>query len=91
MDQITIEEATKTQMDTAFTELRKNFQSNETRPYKWRKETLQHLRKTIKESEPDILEALQKDLKMGAFNGYVSGVGVMISLIDHVLDNLDKW
>ena len=78
-------------MDTAFTELRKNFASNETRPYQWRKDTLVHLRKVIKESEGDILQALNKDLKLGALPAYVSGIGVCVSLIDHVLDNLAKW
>lgn len=91
MDQITIQEAEKIQMDTAFNELSKNFQSNETRSYKWRKETLQHLRKTIKESEEEILDALNKDLLLVGNNAYASGIGVIIALIDHVLDNLEKW
>lgn len=91
MDSITIKEAEKIQMDTAFSELRKNFASNNTRSYEWRKETLQHLRKVIKESEPNILDALQKDLNMGTFNAYLSGIGVSLMLIDHTLDNLKRW
>lgn len=91
MEHIKIEEAEKIQMDTAFSELRKNFASNETRSYQWRKDTLLHLRKVLKELENEISQALYSDLKLGAMPAYVTGVGVCVSLLDHAISNLADW
>ena len=91
MDPTKVIEAEKVQMDTAFSELTKNFQSNVTRPLQWRKETLEHLRKVIKESEASIIESLKKDLNLGEMNAYLCGVGIPVMLIDHVLSNLSEW
>ena len=86
-----IKDAEKVQMDTAHSELLKNFQTNETKTYRWRRDTLLHLRKIVKESQPAIETACKKDLQMSPYASYISNTGIALSSIDSALQNLKEW
>lgn len=91
MEPRTIQDAEKVQMDTAHSELLKNFKCNETKSYRWRRDTLLHLRKLVKAAEPAIEKACRQDLKMSPYASYISNTGIALSTIDNVLQNLKEW
>ena len=52
---------------------------------------LQQLKNSILKNEEVIYSALYKDLKKSKFEAYISEIGILISEIDLVIKNIDKW
>ncbi len=73
------------------TALRQYFMSGVTRPYKFRKEQLQRLKKAILDHEKDLYDALYQDLKKGPEECWITELGVVISEINVALNNLRRW
>ncbi len=67
------------------------FKSNATRSYQFRKEQLKKLYKAVQQFEPQILEALQKDLHKSAEESYATEVGVVLAELTHCIKHLKEW
>ncbi|MGG3801420.1 aldehyde dehydrogenase [Metabacillus fastidiosus] len=67
------------------------FHTNKTKDLNFRLQQLQKLREGIKEYEPKITEALQKDLGKHPFESYTMEVGFTLNSITHTMKRLKKW
>lgn len=67
------------------------FQSQKTKPYKFRKSQLRKLKSVIKEREEQILSALRKDFGKHPFETYVTEIGQVYEEINYALKNLSQW
>jgi aldehyde dehydrogenase (NAD+) len=67
------------------------FESGETLSYKFRKDALELLKKTIIKYEEEINSALYSDLKKSKEETWVSETGLLISEIKDAIKNLKKW
>ena len=70
---------------------KKFFESGKSRDINFIKRKLQQLKNTILKNEEFIYSALYKDLKKSKFEAYISEIGMLISEIDLVAKNIDKW
>ena len=70
---------------------KKFFESGKSRDINFIKKKLQQLKNSILKNEEDIYSALYKDLKKSKFEAYISEIGILISEIDLVIKNIDKW
>ena len=70
---------------------RNYFETGATRPLAWREAQLTALKRLLVEQEDAIQESLQKDLRKGVYEGYISEIGFVISEVDFALKNLKKW
>ena len=70
---------------------KKFFESGKSRDINFIKRKLQQLKNSILKNEEDIYSALYKDLKKSKFEAYISEIGILISEIDLVIKNIDKW
>lgn len=70
---------------------KKFFESGKSRDINFIKRKLQQLKNSILKNEKDIYSALYKDLKKSKFEAYISEIGILISEIDLVIKNIDKW
>src|SRR5579872_4634023 len=71
--------------------LRRYFQTGITRPYAWRRQQLQALKKAILEHGTEIQAALYTDLKKSPEEAYGTEIGLVIAELNHTLKNLRRW
>ena len=71
--------------------LRAAFDSGRTRPVEWRTTQLHALKRMLAEREPDLLEALRRDLGKPAVEGFVTDIAFVRAEIDYTLAHLDEW
>ncbi|GGH67595.1 aldehyde dehydrogenase family protein [Phaeocystidibacter marisrubri] len=67
------------------------YKTRVTRPISFRKEQLRLLKQAIQKHESEITDALHRDFKKPAWEGWVSEIGVVYAEIDHTLSHLKKW
>ncbi len=66
------------------------FEKGSTRNIDFRIRQLLHLKKSIKNNEPQILEALKKDLNKSPFESYATEVGMVLEEINYLLKNIRR-
>ena len=67
------------------------FKSHKTKDISFRIALLKQLKFEILSREQDIYDALKKDFNKSEFESYISEIGIVLSEIDLVLNNLRKW
>ena len=67
------------------------FRTGATLPVRFRLEALDKLRRAIKQYEPQLLEAMHRDLGKSASEAYMCEVGLTLSEISHVRSHLRRW
>ncbi|OHE30372.1 MAG: aldehyde dehydrogenase, partial [Tenericutes bacterium GWC2_39_45] len=67
------------------------FQSDKTRSYAFRMESLNKLRDAIILYEKDIVSALKKDLNKSEFEAYITEIGVTLLELNYVMKHLKTW
>lgn len=67
------------------------FQSGATRSCSFRTTQLKKLQSVIKEYEPRIYEALQKDLHKSPEEAYATEIGILYAEINYMLQHLRQW
>lgn len=71
--------------------MRAYFDTGVTRPYKFRKEQLERLRKSVNEHLQDLHEALYTDLKKSPEESWITETGFLLSEIKFAIANLKQW
>jgi aldehyde dehydrogenase (NAD+) len=71
--------------------MRRHFQTGITRPYAWRIQQLQALKRAIRENEPGIHSALYADLKKSPEESYGTETGLVLAELNTALKQLRKW
>lgn len=71
--------------------LRDHFESGATRPFKFRRDALQALKRELKKHEEALLEAMYADMRKPPFEAYMADIGQVHAEIDEALDNLRQW
>lgn len=71
--------------------MRHYFNSGVTKPYQFRKEQLQHLKRALTKYESALHEALYTDLKKNPEECWVTETGFVLSEINAALKNLRDW
>lgn len=66
------------------------FKRGSTKSIGFRKKTLQKLRRVIIDHEPQILEALHKDLGKPKFEAYTSEIGIVLKELDYFIKNIEQ-
>lgn len=67
------------------------FQQNHTRDIAFRKQQLRKLKQLIEDYEPQIIDALNKDLKKPAYESLMLEIGPMYADIQFILKRLSRW
>ncbi|MFH0975717.1 MAG: aldehyde dehydrogenase [Spirochaetota bacterium] len=67
------------------------FNTGSTKEISFRIEQLKKLKSALKKYEPEIMQALYKDLRKSDFESYLTELGVLYSGIDYALANIKKW
>lgn len=70
---------------------RRAFANGQTRPPRWRVETLRRLRESVVSHEGALLQALAADFAKPAFEAWATEVGFILADIDHTIAQLDRW
>lgn len=70
---------------------REYFATGHTKDIEFRIDLLNILKKNIEKYEDDISDALYKDLGKSKFESYATEIGITLSEISHITDNLKKW
>lgn len=82
-------------MDTSFTNqlsvMRLFFDSGVTKPYQFRKEQLQKLKKAVLDHEQELYDALFTDLKKSPEETWVTETGFLLAEINNAIKNLRRW
>ena len=76
---------------TAVDEARAAFARGVTKPYAWRVEQLQGLRRMLVENEAEIAASLRDDLGKGSTEAWLTEIGFVVAEIDHTVANLRSW
>ena len=71
--------------------LRTSFESGRTRPYEWRRDQLQALRRMLTEREPELFDALAADMGKPGTEAYAADVGFVVAELDYTLKRLRRW
>lgn len=79
------------QISEIYNKQRHYFDSGSTRDYRFRKDQLQKLKKLIKNSEAEILQAMKDDFGKSTFEAYASEVGFFYEEVNLTLDKLREW
>ncbi len=79
------------QISDIYRKQRHYFESGTTREYRFRKNQLQKLKKLIKESEAEIMEAMRADFGKSTFESYASEVGFFYEEVNLAIENLREW
>ncbi|MBD1371028.1 aldehyde dehydrogenase [Hazenella sp. IB182357] len=72
-------------------EQKKFFDQKGTRDIEYRIRNLEKLRDAIKRYEPDIVNAIKKDLNKSEFDTYLTEIGFVLSEIKHTIKHLRRW
>ena len=70
---------------------REFFQSNQTKDIQFRKNQLVKLKKTLKQNEDFLLQAIYKDFKKSEFEAYMTELAFTYHEIDLALKNISQW
>lgn len=70
--------------------MRNYFESGATKPYQFRKEQLQKLKKAVLKHEQDISDALYKDLHKSPEEAWLTETGMVLSEINYFLKRMNK-
>lgn len=81
----------KTRILDVINKQKKFFASEKTLDIKFRLEQLKTLKKAIIEFQPQIFEALEKDLGKSFFESYATEVGLVLDEIGFFIKNIKKW
>ncbi|MGD8399902.1 MAG: aldehyde dehydrogenase [Bacillota bacterium] len=65
--------------------------AGQTRSLEWRLTALKKLKAAILRSEPDLIAALETDLRKPRLESYTSELGMIVTEINYALANLKKW
>jgi aldehyde dehydrogenase (NAD+) len=71
--------------------MRHYYESGATKPYRFRKEQLQHLRRALDKYEEPLHKALYADLKKSPEESWVTETGFVRHEISNALRNLEEW
>lgn len=71
--------------------LRIYFNTGATKPYEFRKQKLETLRKSILQYEKELLKVLHDDLKKNPEESWVTEIGFVLAEIRHALKHLQRW
>ena len=72
-------------------DMRRYYDSGETRPVSFRIEQLRKLKSMIRSHEDEIVHALYNDLKKPPFESYASEIGIMYVEIEHAIRHVKSW
>lgn len=67
------------------------FNSNQTKPVRFRKEQLIKLKAVLKSCEQELTEAVYKDFQKGTFNTFLTEFTGLYSELDNAIRNVKKW
>lgn len=70
---------------------RARFETGATRPLDFRRSQLQKFHAALERREPELLSALQSDLRKSLFQGYATELGLVQAEIRHALKHLHRW
>jgi len=70
---------------------RARFETGATRPLDFRRSQLQKFHAALERREPELLSALQADLRKSLFQGYATELGLVQAEIRHALKHLHRW
>lgn len=65
--------------------------SGATRPLEFRREQLRNLGHALARHEPDLLAALQADLRKSPYQAYGTELGMVVTEVSHVIRRLPTW
>ncbi len=77
--------------EPVITRLRTTFATGRTRPVEWRRHQLKALDRLLRESEGDLLGALEADLGKSATEAYLTEIGFVRAEIAETLRHLGSW
>ena len=80
-----------TEFENMLREHREYFAKGETLPVRFRMEALIRLKKSIRAHEPELLGALDQDLRKSEFEAYETEIGIVLDSIGRVLSHLPEW
>lgn len=89
--QITSDQATDGGAAGVLADMRRVFNTGRTRSLQWRSEQLRAIEKMCDESEPEIAEALARDLGRSSFEAWLGDVGSTKAEAAYARKNLKKW
>jgi aldehyde dehydrogenase (NAD+) len=78
-------------MDSTLAELRRYFNTGVTRPYSFRREQLQKLKRSILAHEQELYQSLYADLKKSPEESWVTEIGMVIAEINAAIKHLQNW
>ncbi len=78
-------------METSIRRLREYFHTGATVEYEYRMSKLKALKRSIIQHEGEIIQALSEDLGKGAYESYLTEIGIVLSEISLFEKNLKKW
>ncbi len=76
---------------TQLNNIREFYNSGATKMLSFRKQQLLNLKAILLKYEKEIYSALYEDLKKSPEECWVTEIGIVLSEINHVLNNIDKW
>ena len=78
-------------MKTIIDQQKRYFNSDQTKPVKFRIEQLTKLKQVIKDYEQELTEAVFRDFQKGKFNTYLTEFSGVYTELDHAIKNVAKW
>jgi aldehyde dehydrogenase (NAD+) len=72
-------------------DMRRYYNSGETRSVSFRIEQLRKLKSMIRSHEDEIIQSLHNDLKKPSFESYASEIGIMYVEIEHAIRHVKSW
>jgi acyl-CoA reductase-like NAD-dependent aldehyde dehydrogenase len=82
---------TSTDISQTVADMRRYFNTGETRPVSFRVEQLRKLKSMIRSHEDEIIHARYNDLKKPPFESYASEIGIMYVEIEHAIRHVKSW
>lgn len=78
-------------IDEVYNSKRMFFDKGNTHHYNFRLDSLKRLKKSIKQREESIIEALKLDLNKPKFEAYTAEIGIVYEEINTAIENLKTW
>ena len=91
MSQITVDNTSIEKQQSIFRSQQRFFNSQQTKPLKFRKEQLQKLKNAIRSQEEAITTALEQDFGKHPFETFVTEIGQVYEEIDYALKHISQW
>ncbi|CAH1407151.1 unnamed protein product [Nezara viridula] len=70
---------------------RETFESGKTRSYEYRKKQLENFKRMVQENGDKIAQSLEQDLKKCKMESFFTEIGLLVTEIDYILENLKQW